>query len=407
MPENSNVYIFLRDAVKNITTPYEYHQFEKVFSFELAQLNSHQYDEIMAMYERKKSVLMQETVRAENVMQVGMYYLYQAFTDDKRITQMAEKLYSMLDYYQEKADENGISLYEQLMREYGSQYFFEFKIRILPPKTLRELSPPVGLVKKREEEEVEEEEEKQKGKEELPVVAIPPEIIERLNSIEEELQKTNEKINDVFSNLVEKINTAQKQTTPQGPVKPTTTRHRERRKFSDEVIGLYKRYVGISMNDINLAVFAKFIETIKQLYHRKAVEMKDLQAILDEVDFGLVRTAIVKRKSISEAYSEALKDLVSKIRPDTTTEEEKEYEEAREESGVFDKYGERINVLVDQLQDLIDDYRIAKEQNDVGEVNNVREIMKRMFYVETDEDFREAVESPYEYITKRWDMFFR
>ncbi len=411
MPEN--VYLFLRNVIKNITTPYEYHEFEKVFSFELAQLNPHQYEEIMSMYERKKSVLMQEKVRAENVLEVGMYYLYQAFTDDKRITQMAEKLYSMLDYYQEKADENGISLYEQLMREFGSKFFFELKIRILPPRAIRELSPPpsVGLVKKKEEEKKEEEEEeKQKGKEELPVVAIPPEIIERLNSIEEELLRTKEKIDNVFSSIVEKINASQQTTTQETPkeeVKTTTQKRKVRREFSDEVVELYKRYVGISMNDINLAVFNKFINTIKQMYYRRAVEMKDLQSILDEVDFNIIRTAILKRKSISEAYNEALKDLTSKIRPDTMTEEKREYEEAREESGIFDRYGERLNVLVEQLQDLRDEYKIAQEQNDVNEMNNVREIMRRMFYVETDEDFKEAMENPYEYIVKKWDMFFR
>jgi hypothetical protein len=397
MNEEEKTFIYLQNVVKNITTPYEFHHFEDFFSKELAMLTPPHYDEIMKLYRNKKSVLVQENARAEDVVQLGMYYLYQAYSDDKRITQMAEKLYSLLDLYQEKADENGISLYDQLMRDYGNQYFFEFKLRI----NVYMAQIPRGIRKQQRVQEVEQKEEKK----ELPVVAIPPEIINRLSSIEEELQRTNEKINEIFSEIVKKI-TSETQPIPK-PSETVQTRRRERREFSDEIINLYKRYIGIAMNDINLASFNKFINEIKRLYHRRAVEMKDLQSILDEVDFAGVRNAIIKHKSISEAFNEALKDLMSKVRPDTMTEEEQEYEEAREESGIFDRYGERLDVLVEQLYDLVNEYRIAQNENDENEMNSIRETMRRMFYVETDEDFREAMENPREYIVKRWKMFFR
>lgn len=117
----------LLQKIQNITTPYEWHLFPSKFSHELSALSPEERKIVMAEYNKKRSVLVQEDMDASIVYQVGVYHEYQAFTDDKRIVNLAKSIANSLWIYQQEANNQGKKLYQHLSDVFAKhQMFVEF-----------------------------------------------------------------------------------------------------------------------------------------------------------------------------------------------------------------------------------------------------------------------------------------
>ncbi len=388
----------LIEKIRNITTPYEYRIFPKVFEAQLKQLSPQDYENVMREYDRKKSVLSQENMRAENVYQLGLYHLYQAFSDDKRIVQLANSLFSILSYYQEKADQNKISLYAELMRDvYKYGYFVQlFGFPIGAKK-----KPAVQIEEKKEEAPAE------KKREELPVVALPPEIFDRISNIEEKTETIQETLQKLMDEL-KSIKTQQPSPPPQPVTAPAESKpsapKRAPRKFPVEITTLYDMYIGSKRTPINLSVFAKFLENLKKYYPEKTVQMNDLTGLMDEVDWKEIKQAIARNKGISEAFSSALNDLFRKVPPEVMPEsmEEKKLQKIEATSEIDAK----AKIYSEMLSQVLDQYRTAEENNDIDEMNEIKTVLARVWNIGTDEELAEAMADPYAYIIKHKEYFF-
>ncbi len=390
----------LIEKIRNITTPYEYRIFPKVFEVQLKQLPPQEYENVMSEYEKKKGVLSQENMRADQVYQLGLYHLYQAFTGDKRIVQLADTMFSNLNYYQRKADEESTSLYTELMK---NVYNYGYFIRLFGAPIGARPKKPVVQVEKSKETPVQEEK-----KEELPVVAFPPEIFERISNIEDKTETIQEALQKLMDELKNIKTTSQAQPSqPPAPAQPMPAAPKriphKKREFPVETTTLYDMYIGKKRTPINLAVFQKFLDSLKKYYPTKTIEMNDLTGLMDEVDWKGIKDAIEKNKGISEAFSSALNDLFRKVLPEVKPEsmEEKELEKMKAVSEI----DEKARVLSGMLSQILDQYRIAKENNDEEELDEIRTVLARQWNIGTDEEIEEAMEDPYAYIIKNKDYY--
>jgi len=364
-----NIYQDLLRKVQNIFTPYEYHEFEKIFSSQKYQLTPEQEKEIEGELKKKTYVLNQEKMRASDVTKLGVYYKSYAFSGDDRITSWAETLYRALKDYQVAADLQGKSLY---------QYLNE----LLPDRFVRFWGLPRGAVAVapiRPALTVERERQIQVSSEVSEIRNAIKEIAEAIATMKGDIDQVKEKL----SELEERPTPQPTQPTPPQEIKKTE-RARRGPVISDETRILYNRFIKTNPNAVLLNSFQKFLDKVKEMYPTKTVEMNDLSGLLDEADFKAAQDAANRGgKGFGEALDEALKILLKNVPPEISTKEMEE--KALAEGKRLQELEPRIDEITRRISDLIDQYNKAKESGDEKTAREISNALSWTFGISEDE----------------------
>ena len=359
-----NIYQDLLRKVQNIYSPYEYHEFEKIFSSQKYQLTPEQEKEIEGELKKKAYVLNQERMRANDVTKLGIYYKSYAFSGDDRITSWAETLYRALKDYQINADLQDKSLYEYLSELLPDRYF---RFWGLPRGAVAVASVRPALTVERERQ-----------------IQVSSEVSELKNTIKEIAEAIATMKGDI-DQIKEKLSGLEK---PAPPTPPTEIKKTERTRrgpvISEETKVLYNRFIKTNPNAILLNSFQKFLDKVKEMYPTKAVEMNDLSGLLDEADFKAAQDAANRGgKGFGEALDEALKILMKNVPPEIPTKEMEE--KALAEGERLQQLEPRIDEITKRISNLIDQYNRARESGDEETAREISNALSWAFGISEDE----------------------
>jgi len=362
-----NIYQDLLRKVQNIYSPYEYHEFEKIFSSQKYQLTPEEEKEIEGELKKKAYVLNQERMRANDVTKLGVYYKSYAFSGDDRITSWAETLYRALKDYQINADLQDKSLYEYLSELLPDRYF---RFWGLPrgAVAVAPIRPTITVERERQ-------------------IQVSSEVSELKNTIKEIAEAIATMKGDI-DQIKEKLSELEKPTQPAPPTPPTEIKKTERARrgpvISEETRVLYNRFIKTNPNAILLNSFQKFLDKVKEMYPTKAIEMNDLSGLLDEADFKAAQDAANRGgKGFGEALDEALKILIKNVPPEIPTKEMEEKALAKGER--LQELEPRIDELVKRISDLINQYNGAKEGGDEETAREISNALSWAFGISEDE----------------------
>ena len=360
-----NIYQDLLMKVQNIYSPYEYHEFEKIFSSQKYQLTPEEEKEIEGELKKKAYVLNQERMRANDVTKLGVYYKSYAFSGDDRITSWAETLYRALKDYQINADLQDKSLYEYLSELLPDRYF---RFWGLPrgAVAVAPIRPTITVERERQ-------------------IQVSSEVSELKNTIKEIAEAIATMKGDI-DQIKEKLSELEKPAppTPPAPEIKKTERARRGPVISEETRVLYNRFIKTNPNAVLLNSFQKFLDKVKEMYPTKAVEMNDLSGLLDEADFKAAQDAANRGgKGFGEALDEALKILIRNVPPEVPTKEMEEKELAKGEK--LKELEPRIDELVKRISDLINQYNGAKESGDEETAREISNALSWTFGISEDE----------------------
>jgi len=364
-----NIYQDLLRKVQNIFTPYEYHEFERIFSSQKYQLTPEQEKEIENEFKKKAYVLNQEKMKASDVTKLGVYYKSYAFSGDDRITNWAETLYRALKDYQINADLQGKSLY-QYLSELLPDRFVRFWGLPRGAVAVAPVRPALTVERERQ-------------------IQVSSEVSEIKNAIKE-IAETIATMRGDIDQIKERLSKLEQRPVPQ-PAQPTlppeikkTGGARRGPIISDETRILYNRFIKTNPNAILLNSFQKFLDKVKEMYPTKAKEMNDLSGLLDETDFKAAQDAANRGgKGFGEALDEALKILVRNVPPEVPTKEMEEKELAKGEK--LQELEPRIDEITRRISNLIDQYNRAKESGDEETAKEISNALSWTFGISEDE----------------------
>ena len=359
-----NIYQDLLRKVQNIFTPYEYHEFERIFSSQKYQLTPEQEKQIENELKRKTYVLNQEKMRAGDVTKLGVYYKSYAFSNDDRITSWAETLYRALQDYQTNADLQDKSLY-QYLSELLPDRFVRFWGLPRGAVAVAPVRPALTVERERQ-------------------IQVSSEVSELKNTIKEIAEAIATMKGDI-DQIKEKLSELEK---PAPPTPPTEIKKTERARrgpvISEETKILYNRFIKTNPNAILLNSFQKFLDKVKEMYPTKTIEMNDLSGLLDETDFKAAQDAANRGgKGFGEALDEALKILMKNVPPEIPTKEMEEKALAKGEK--LQELEPRIDELVKRISDLINQYNGAKESGDEETAREISNALSWTFGISEDE----------------------